>query len=117
MVEYRTSPLDRVFQALSDPTRRAILRQLADRPTTVSDLSRPFDLSMAAVSKHLNQLERAGLITRTRRGRERICALEPGAMEDAYEWLGFYQRFWNERLDALEQLLTENQDEHHGNPD
>ena len=97
--------LNRVFHALGDPTRRAILDRLAAGEATVGHLSRPIPLSFAAVSKHLGVLERAGLVTRETRGRERMCRLNPAAIEDARAWLEFHRRFWTARLDALEALV------------
>ena len=105
MVERTAQTLDRVFHALADPTRRAILARLASRPRTVGELSEPFDISLNAVSKHLKTLERAGLITREVRGREHHLELNPERLADAYDWLAFYERFWNERLDALTTLV------------
>ena len=102
MVEHE---LNRVFHALGDPTRRAILDRLAEGEATVSNLSRPFDLSFAAVSKHLGVLERAGLVTREARGRERVCRINPAALADARAWLEFHERFWTDRLEALEALV------------
>ena len=102
MVEY---DLNRVFHALGDPTRRAILDRLAEGEATVSHLSRPFDLSFAAVSKHLGVLERAGLVMREARGRERVCRINPAALSDARSWLEFHERFWTERLEALAALV------------
>lgn len=102
MVEH---DLNRVFHALGDPTRRAILDRLAAGEATVSRLSRPFDLSFAAVSKHLGVLERAGLVTREARGRERVCRINPAALDNARSWLEFHERFWTERLEALEALV------------
>ncbi len=102
MVEH---DLNRVFHALGDPTRRAILDRLAAGEATVSRLSRPFDLSFAAVSKHLGVLENAGLVTRRARGRERLCRINPEALADARAWLEFHERFWTDRLDALEALV------------
>ena len=102
MVEHK---LDRVFRALADPTRRAILARLAEGEATVGALSDPFPISFAAVSKHLGVLERAGLVTREARGRERVCRMNPAALEDARAWLEFHERFWSERLDALDDLL------------
>jgi len=93
--------LNLIFHALGDPTRRAILGSLSAGEASVSHLSRPFDLSFAAVSKHLGVLERAGLVTREARGRERICRINPGALVDARAWLEFHERFWTERLEAL----------------
>lgn len=98
--------LDRVFQALADPTRRALLAQLAEGERRVSDLAAPHDLTLAAVSKHLRTLERAGLLRRRVEGRTHFCRLEPAALGDAHEWLSFYEQFWNTRLDALEKLFT-----------
>ena len=102
MVEH---DLNRVFHALGDPTRRAILDRLTRGEATVSDLSQPFPLSLAAISKHLGVLERAGLVTRESRGRERLCRINPAALDDARAWLEFHQRFWTGRLDALEALV------------
>ena len=97
--------LDRVFRALADPTRRAILDRLAAGEATVGHLSEPFPLTFAAVSKHLGVLERAGLVTREVRGRERVCRIDPAALDDARAWLEFHERFWAERLDALDALV------------
>ena len=90
---------------LADPTRRAILDRLAAGEATVGHLSRPFPLSLAAVSKHLGVLERAGLVTREARGRERVCRINPAALEDARAWLQFHERFWTDRLGALDALV------------
>ena len=97
--------LNLIFHALGDPTRRAILGNLSAGEASVSHLSRPFDLSFAAVSKHLGVLERAGLVTREARGRERICRINPAALADARAWLEFHERFWTERLEALGALV------------
>lgn len=97
--------LNLIFRALGDPTRRAILDSLSGGEANISHLSRPFDLSFAAVSKHLGVLERAGLVTREARGRERICRINPGAFADARAWLEWHESFWTDRLDALEALV------------
>lgn len=107
MVEYQTSPLDSIFHALGDPTRRRMLHALAGGERTISQLAEPFAISLAAASKHIKALEKAGLIRREVRGRTHLCRLEPGPLASAHEWLGFYQRFWTDRLDALEQLLRD----------
>ena len=107
MVELQTAQLDSVFHALGDATRRRMLRELADGERTVGQLAEPFSISLAAASKHIKELESAGLIRREVRGRTHHCRLEPGALASAHEWLSFYQRFWSERLDALERLLRE----------
>ncbi len=105
MVNQSSSRLDLVFQALADPTRRQMLRSLAGRERTVGELAEPFRISLAAASKHVKTLERAGLVRRTVQGRSHFCRLDPKPMAGAHEWLGFYERFWGERLDALEALL------------
>jgi DNA-binding transcriptional ArsR family regulator len=107
MVELDTSRLDTVFHALGDPTRRRMLRELADGERTVGQLAKPFAISLAAASKHIKALESAGLIRREVRGRTHLCRLDPGPLASAYEWLGFYERFWTDRLDVLERLLRE----------
>jgi len=102
-----TAPLDRVFHALADPTRRRIVRDLARRDRTVMDLARQFAMSQPAVTKHLNVLEAAGLIARHREGRRRRCALRPGALRRPAAWLRRYEVLWNRRLDELERLLAD----------
>jgi len=99
--------LDDVFHALGDPTRRRMLRELVHGVRTVSQLAEPFDMSLAAASKHIKVLEGAGLIVREVRGRTHICRLNAGPMAGAYEWLTTYQRFWTGRLDVLERLLRD----------
>jgi DNA-binding transcriptional ArsR family regulator len=105
MVELQTPRLDAVFHALGDATRRRMLRELAAGERTVTQLAEPFAMSLAAASKHIKALENAGLIRREVRGRTHLCRLEPGPLAGAHEWLGFYERFWSVRLDALERLL------------
>src|SRR5262245_57873812 len=100
------SQLDVVFRALGDPTRRAMLRTLSAGEQTVGDLARPFRMSLPAVVKHIDVLERAGLVRRTVHGRTTRCRLEPRRLAKAMEWLSYYERFWNERLDALDALLS-----------
>ena len=107
MVEHENIQLDNVFHALGDPTRRQMLQALADGERTVSQLADPFAISLAAASKHIKTLERAGLIRREVRGRTHLCRLEPGPLASAHDWLGFYQRFWTEPLDILERLLRQ----------
>lgn len=94
--------LDRTFQALGDPTRRAILRRLRRGSATISRLAEPFPISLAAVSKHVAVLERAGLIHREVEGREHHCHLEPAPLAEASTFTESYRTFWEERLDALE---------------
>jgi DNA-binding transcriptional ArsR family regulator len=107
MVELHTPQLDSVFHALGDATRRRMLRDLAGGERTVGELAKPFAMSLAAASKHIKALEGAGLIRREVRGRTHLCRLDPGPLAGAHEWLGFYERFWTDRLDALERLLRE----------
>ena len=105
MVDNKSLQLDRVFQALSDSTRRAMLRRLAGEPQTVGQLAEPFDMSLAAASKHIKTLERAGLVQRTIEGRTHVVRLDARPMQRGMEWIRFYEKFWNERLDALEAAL------------
>jgi len=106
MVEQQASPLDRVFGALSDPTRRAMLRRLAGGTRTVGELAEPFDMSFAAAAKHVKVLEEAGLLSRTIEGRTHRCRIEAGPLAQADRWLTYYERFWSLRLDDLEQALV-----------
>jgi len=105
MVDNSPESLDAVFHALADPTRRAMLRELADRPRTVGELAAPFAISLAGASKHIQVLERAGLIERQVQGRVHTCRLDPRPLHAGAEWIRHYERFWTGRLDALEALL------------
>ena len=106
MVEQQSEPLDSVFHALADPTRRAMLHSLSQGERTVSELAGPFRMSLAAASKHVKTLERAGLVRRTVQGRTHVCRLDPGPLAEADAWLRFYERFWSQRLDALAALFV-----------
>lgn len=99
--------LDRIFQALSDSTRRSILRHVAQGEQTITGLARPYDLTFAAVSKHLKVLEAANLVSRRKDGSFQMISLNPEALKTANQWLHFYQQFWTSRLDALKTLLEE----------
>jgi DNA-binding transcriptional ArsR family regulator len=102
MVYYSTDRLNRVFAAVADPTRRALLAELEGRESvTISELAKPFDMSLPAVMKHLDVLSDAGLITKTKTGRTVTCHLTAAPMEQAMEWLSRYQRFWTAQLDRL----------------
>ena len=105
MVEYSLSELDATFGALSDPTRRAVLAVLSLGEATVSELAQPHEISLAAVSKHIQILERAGLVSRRKVGRTHHISLEASPMLDAFGWLAAYQEFWDESLDSLVGLL------------
>jgi DNA-binding transcriptional ArsR family regulator len=94
--------LDRTFAALSDPTRRAILRRLAKGDTTVAELAKPFSISAPAISRHLRVLEAASLIRQEREGQFRRCRLDSAGLATAAQWLEFYRRFWDESLDRLD---------------
>jgi DNA-binding transcriptional ArsR family regulator len=107
MVELQTPQLDSIFHALGDPTRRQMLRELAGGERTVGQLAEPFAISLAAASKHIKALENAGLIRREVRGRTHLCRLDPGPLASAHEWLNFYERFWTDRLNALDRLLRQ----------
>jgi len=111
MVELDTPQLDAVFHALGDATRRQMLSALSESERTVGELAEPFTMSLAAASKHVKALEKAGLVRREIRGRTHICRLEAGPLASAHEWLGVYERFWTSRLDALARLLREENDD------
>jgi DNA-binding transcriptional ArsR family regulator len=106
MVERQSPTLDRVFGALSDPTRRAMLRRLAGGTRTVGELAEPFEMSFAAAAKHVKVLEEAGLLRRTIEGRTHRCRIEAGPLALADRWLAYYERFWSLRLDDLERALV-----------
>lgn len=106
MAHVSNEHLDKTFAALSHPIRRAILTRLArDGSASVSDLARPFDVSLMAVSKHLRVMDRAGLIRREKDGRVRRCSYEPGSMEVAREWIEKHRVFWTNQLDSLAAYL------------
>jgi DNA-binding transcriptional ArsR family regulator len=107
------------FAALADPTRRAILARLAQGEAPVTELAKPFDLSLPGISKHLKVLQRAGLITQSRNAQWRPCRLEPGRLREASEWVGEYRQFWDERIQRLDAVLQDlikerKSDEHQG---
>jgi DNA-binding transcriptional ArsR family regulator len=102
--------LDQAFGALSDPTRRAILARLSEGDAGVLDVAAPFPMSQPAVTKHLNVLEEAGLISRHRRARQRLCHLEPVRLKQLSDWVGSYREFWKESFERLDELLEELQD-------
>jgi DNA-binding transcriptional ArsR family regulator len=105
MVDKSSPRLDALFRALADPTRRAMLRDLAAGPRTVGELAAPFDISLAGASKHIQMLERAGLLQREVQGRVHTCRLDARPLHAGAEWIRHYERFWNTKLDALEALL------------
>jgi DNA-binding transcriptional ArsR family regulator len=105
-MDERSVVLDRVFAAVSDPTRRAILARLADADARVTDVASDFPISLNSTSKHIRVLERAGLVRRTVRGREHILTLEAAPLAEASEWIEHYRRFWGEQLAALDAFVT-----------
>ncbi len=117
MVEYSSKLLDRTFGALADPTRRRLLAQLAKGDECVTDLARSHAMSLAAVSKHLIVLEKAGLLKRRRQGRVHSLALEAKPMQEAQAWIDRYRKFWEGNLDQFEKYLDklQNQETKHDN--
>ncbi len=112
-----TDQLSLTFAALADPTRRAILARLAQGEAPVTELAKPFDLSLPGVSKHLKVLQRAGLITQSRSAQWRPCRLDGARLKEAAAWVGEYRRFWDEsfeRLDEVLQDLIKEEQEKHG---
>ena len=99
--------LDATFAALADSTRRAILARLVDGELSVTELAKPFDMSLPAISKHLKVLERAGLIARGRDAQWRPCRLDAGPLKDVADWVERYKKFWEESFDRLDEYLRE----------
>jgi DNA-binding transcriptional ArsR family regulator len=114
MVKSNAARLDSIFHALSDSTRRSILRDISAREKTVSEIAKPYRISLAAVSKHLKVLESAELIARERRGSFQIVRLNPAPLRPAEEWLAYYQKFWERQLDALQHFLEGEEHERAG---
>jgi DNA-binding transcriptional ArsR family regulator len=107
MVEYKERILDQTYAALADPTRRAILTQLLQQEARVTELAEPFAMSLNAVSKHLQVLERVGLIRREVRGREHYFSADLEPLQQAADWLNTYRQFWEQRLGRLETFLRQ----------
>src|ERR1700726_3998188 len=108
MVNYQNAILDRTFAALADPTRRALLARLDEEEgISVSELARPFPVSLPAIMKHLDVLSDAGLVARNKSGRTVTCRLTPAPMQAAVDWLNRYERFWSESLRRLATFLEE----------
>jgi DNA-binding transcriptional ArsR family regulator len=104
----RSSPaIDRVFHALGDPTRRAIVEKLSEGPISVSKLAKPLDITLAAVVQHLQILEQSGLVHTEKVGRVRTCRIEPAGISVAEKWLDARRTLWQKRLDRLGSLLAE----------
>jgi len=112
MVESKQSGLDLIFHALSDSTRRSILRTVSQKEATVGEIAKLYPMSLNAVSKHLKVLDAASLIKRERRGSFQIVRLNPDKLWPAQEWLAYYEQFWTRRMDALQTYLEgENNDD------
>jgi DNA-binding transcriptional ArsR family regulator len=107
MGERKTANLDEVFNALSDPTRRAILARLQDRDARVTDIASEFPISLNSVSKHIRMLERAGLLRRSVNGRDHLLSINAAPLAEAAAWIEHYRTFWEGRLAALEQYILE----------
>jgi DNA-binding transcriptional ArsR family regulator len=105
MVDHPVPEISSVFHALSDATRRRMLLSMSSGPRTVSELAEPFDMSLAAASKHIRVLEDAGLLRREVRGRTHLCRLDPEPLARAHAWLSLYEGFWNHRLLDMPHLL------------
>ncbi|HLF42602.1 MAG TPA: metalloregulator ArsR/SmtB family transcription factor [Acidimicrobiia bacterium] len=103
MVQYQV--LDRTFSALADPTRREILDRLGRGPASISELAKPFGMSLTGLKKHVQILEEASLVTTEKIGRTRECRLGPEQLEDAVSWIEMYRRYWERRLDGIEAYL------------
>ena len=106
MGEYSSTRLDGVFNALCDPTRRAILARLTDTDARVTDIAADFPISLNSISKHIRMLERAGLVRRKVSGRDHVLSLNAEPLSDAAEWIERYRRFWEGRLAALDTYVT-----------
>jgi DNA-binding transcriptional ArsR family regulator len=103
----RTAQLDLVFAALADPTRRAIIERLTLSEARVTEVAEPFQMSLAAVSKHIRVLEASGVIERHKKGREHILSINPRSLDEADGWIEGMRRYWEQRLDAMERLLRD----------
>ena len=108
MPAVKTDPLDQVFMALADRTRRQIVKRLAQGELPVSDIAKGFDMSLAAVSKHIKVLENAKMVSRRVEGRQHFLSLVPEQLGDALDWISIYRNFWMTRLDALAALVEPN---------
>lgn len=106
MVEYQTRQLDAVFGAVADPTRRAILARLSRSSARVTELAASFPVSLNSTSKHIKHLERAGLVRREVKGRDHVISLNAAPLAEAEAWIRHYRAFWNDRLAALDALVT-----------
>lgn len=109
MSESTARHLDHIFQALSDSTRRSILKKIARRELAVGEIAQTYSISLAAVSKHIQSLERAGLVTRRREGNFFYLSLNPDGLSSADKWMQYYREFWDSSLDRLKTLLEKDE--------
>jgi DNA-binding transcriptional ArsR family regulator len=109
MGEYKPAQLDSVFNALCDPTRRAILARLTDSEARITEIAADFPISLNSISKHIRMLERAGLVARDVQGRDHVLSLNAQPLADAAAWIEHYRRFWDSRLAALDRYITAKQ--------
>lgn len=114
MIKYSETTLDTVFHALADPHRRAILRMLTECERSIGDIVPAFPISFVAVSKHMKVLEQAGLVIRRKQGRHQMCRLDRKGLDAARNWLDAHERFWRERLDALDAVVAQMKAEDRG---
>ncbi len=114
MVELSLSPLDAIFGSLADPIRRDILSRVAKKEMTISAIAERYDVTFAAISKHLKVLEKAKLVIKRRKGREQVVTIAPDTLHDAAKYLKAYEKLWNNRLDNLEKYLSTLPPSHHG---
>ena len=105
MVQYAT--IDRTLSAIADPTRRQVLDRLASGPATITQLAQPFGMSLTGMKKHVRILEEARLVVTEKVGRARTCRLGPERLDEAFDWIGFYRKQWDRRLDGLEAYFEE----------
>ena len=108
-IQPESAKLDRVFTALGDGTRRQLVRMLAEQDRTVGELAEPFQMSLAAISKHIKVLEAAGIVARRIDGRVHTLALRPEALAGALDWIAIYRNFWQRRLSSLDDMLMADQ--------
>jgi DNA-binding transcriptional ArsR family regulator len=111
MLKYEAEPIDRMFHALAEPTRRQLVERLSRGPATVSDLAKPFDMSLPAIVQHLAVLEACGIVASEKVGRVRTCRLEPKGLQMAEKWISERRLLWERRLDRLGAFLAAEEDE------
>jgi DNA-binding transcriptional ArsR family regulator len=114
MLDQQSPPLDRVFQALADPSRRVMVERLSRGPASVSELAKPLPMSLQAVVQHLQVLEASGLVHTEKAGRVRTCRIEPTVLRSAEDWISERRTAWERRLDKLGEFLAEHPDEPKG---